>query len=67
MNNNVDAWEKYTGVYEPVFYDLKLKNGRLVSHCWPQEGNYHPVDSSGEAYIEGYRIDSIRKCERQWD
>ncbi|QHT71322.1 hypothetical protein GXP67_34040 [Rhodocytophaga rosea] len=61
MNN----WIKYTGEHDKQYYDLKLKTGRLVAHCWPYKGIFNPVNRSNEWPIEGWRIDEIRVCEMQ--
>jgi len=57
-------WEKYTPGYQASirkqYYDLQLKSAREVFHCWPDAGHFTPVDGSGEAFIEGWKVDSIR-------
>lgn len=63
----MNDWTKYNGTCDDQFYDLKLKNGRVVTHCWPWLGNFNPVDGSGIANIMGNCIDSIRLSNQQWD
>lgn len=63
----MNEWEKYTGKYQNQFYDLKLKNGRIIIHCWPLEGNFNPVDGVSKTSIEGNYVDFIRVCHQQLD
>ena len=63
MNN----WMQFSGEYEKKFYDLTLKSGTIVYHCWPYKGNFNPVNRTGACYIEGSRIEKIRISETQWN
>ena len=63
MNN----WMKFTGAYEKQFYDLTLKSGTIIYHCWPYKGNFNPVNGTGASYIEGARIEKVRISEIQWN
>lgn len=63
----MENWQKYTGDYQPLFYDLKLKSGTVVMHCWPFAHHFTPVNSSGDNYIEDWRVAEVRVCEKQWE
>lgn len=34
-------WKKYTGEYEKIFYDIKLKSGKIIENCYPNAGTFH--------------------------
>ena len=63
-NPLMHSWQKYSvalGASLPQqYYDLCLKSTRLVLHCWPYAGYFTPVDNSGENYIEGWQVDTVR-------
>jgi hypothetical protein len=61
----MNTWMKFNGEYDKQYYDLKLKTGRLVTHCWPYKGTFNPVNRTNEWPIEGWRIDEIRISEMQ--
>ncbi|MDJ1469522.1 hypothetical protein QNI19_11040 [Cytophagaceae bacterium DM2B3-1] len=63
----MDEWKKYTGKCGNQFYDLKLKSGRVIIHCWPWKGNFNLVDGVSNTCIEGDYVDFIRVCHQQWD
>ncbi len=63
----MQEWQKYTGEYSQQFYDLKLKSGTIIYHCWPFGGNFTPVDGTGDVYIDGGRVDFFRVCQFQWE
>jgi hypothetical protein len=63
----MNEWKKYIGTCKDQFYDLKLKNGRVINHCWPWLGNFNPVDGSDLVNIAGEHIDAIRLSHQQLD
>lgn len=39
-----DEWAPYTGKYLKSFYDIKLKDGRIIRDCWPNNGKFRRTD-----------------------
>ncbi len=48
-------WIEYTGEYEKQFYNIKLKDGKIINNCWPNAGTFH---TDGEV-IDGHLVSSI--------
>jgi hypothetical protein len=47
-------WWPWAGRYDKKWYDVKLPNGELIRHCWPNAGTMYSQDGSGRAWaVEG--------------
>lgn len=46
-----DTWIPYVE-YEKEECDVKLKDGTVVNHCWPNAGKFNPLCSDIEAVLE---------------
>jgi hypothetical protein len=59
------GWFPYPGHYEKVFYDIRLKDGRVMCNCWPNAGQFHSVSGDGayvdEKYVTHYRFHEDEK------
>ncbi len=58
INNLPGEWEKFNGEYEKVFYDIELKDGEVIIHCYPNAGNFHTPDGRN---IDGIEVLKIRE------
>ncbi len=50
-----DEWKKYnpTDGYEKTMYDIKLFNGDIITHCWPNGGVWNIARKAGnEKYYD---------------
>lgn len=34
-------WWPYEGKYDKIWYDIKLKHGIIIYHCWPNANTFH--------------------------
>lgn len=55
-------WRPFIGMYQKKFYDVRLANGEIVKHCWPNAGNMCAIDGSGREWSD---IDPIEIRESQ--
>lgn len=53
MKENIiyDEWIPYID-YEKVECDVKLKDGTIVYHCWPNAGKFNPLCSNMDEVME---------------
>lgn len=49
-------WQLYDGNYQKELQDIKLKNGDIVYHCWPNAGYWHPSQRRGNEKYYGKDI-----------
>ncbi len=63
MNENKqgysDEWQPYTGDYDKFEYDVKLKDGTIITNCYPNAGNFQSLytyETSSEANVELIRF-----------
>ncbi len=42
-SNKEPEWEKFTGVYEKKFYDIRLYK-EVIHNCYPNAGTFHTPD-----------------------
>lgn len=55
-------WQPFTGDYEKQFYEVLLKGeGKILSHMYPNAGQFCAVDGSGKM-IDERQVEFIRKC-----
>ncbi len=54
-----DEWIPYVD-YEKAECDVKLKDGTIVYHCWPNAGKFNPLCSSTIDFIEEKVVVEIR-------
>ena len=41
---DVFNWKPYKGVYEKLWYDIKLEDGSILTNCYPNAGFFHSFD-----------------------
>jgi hypothetical protein len=44
------SWIIWDGNYEKVFYDIKLPDGTVYTHCWPNAGRMYALSPSGKIF-----------------
>jgi hypothetical protein len=49
-------WSVFDGDYEKVMQDIKLKNGDVVTMCWPNAGYWNICDDEGNEKYHGQEI-----------
>jgi hypothetical protein len=54
-----DEWIPYID-YEKAECDVKLKDGTIVYHCWPNAGKFNPLCSSTIDFVEEEVVVEIR-------
>jgi hypothetical protein len=54
-----DEWIPYTD-YEKSECDVKLKDGTIVYHCWPNAGKFNPLCSSTIDFVDEEDVVEIR-------
>jgi hypothetical protein len=61
MRNDIiyDEWIPYID-YEKAECDVKLKDGTIVYHCWPNAGKFNPLCSSTIDFVEEEAVVEIR-------
>jgi hypothetical protein len=49
-------WSSFDGDYEKSMQDIKLKNGDIVTMCWPNAGYWHVTEKKGNEKYYGRDI-----------
>ena len=44
--NYSTEWQPYTGDYDKFEYDIRLKDGRVRTNCYPNAGMFNSIDPS---------------------
>lgn len=58
----MNEWIPFTGEYEKQFYDIRLKDGRELVHCWPNAGDFHAFNG---VYVKGGYVTHFKVCDQQ--
>lgn len=59
MHNNqflTYQWQPYNGNYQKKIQDIKLKNGDIVTRCYPNAGFWNPTQKKGNEKYYGTEI-----------
>lgn len=54
-------WQKFTGDYKKVHYDIRKKSSNfiiMIENCWPNAGGFHTPDGD---FIKGEDVAEIRE------
>lgn len=43
MELKMADWQPFTGTYVKDWYDVRLPDGEIITHCWPNAGEFHDV------------------------
>lgn len=54
-NGEADKWRAFLGDgdYDKEWYDVRLPDGQIVKHCWPNAGRMNATDGSGQEWGAG--------------
>lgn len=47
------VWKLFDANYEKEFYDVRLKDGTIVTHCWPNAGRMNDIHDTGRSWGYG--------------
>lgn len=62
----MNAWQVFTGDCEKEFYDVQLHDGRTLSSCWPNNGEFFSMISKDTAsFAEVFAIRLLKDYEFQ--
>ena len=53
LNMNVDNWHEFDGDYSKDWYDVRLPDGKIIKHCWPNAGFMVATDGTGREWKPG--------------
>jgi hypothetical protein len=56
-----EEWKPYKGIYEKIYYDIKMCDGTVHETCWPNAGYFHPFE--GEM-VSGGKVGWIRPTQK---
>lgn len=51
-------WQSFDGDYEKEIQDIQLKDGTIISECWPNAGFFIP--SGGKKHIPVDQVKFVR-------
>lgn len=52
-----NQWLPFTGQYEKQFYDIKLHDGHVLEHCWPNADTFHTdMGVFAASLVKEYRV-----------
>lgn len=57
-NSLTKEWSKYYGDYSKQMQDIKLRNGDIITMCWPNAGKWTSCEKQQLAKYEGEQIDN---------
>lgn len=70
-----DDWATWSGDYDKEWYDVRLPDGTVIPHCWPNAGVMMAMDASGRSFRPGtvearysptHPADGLPQREKPW-
>jgi len=58
------GYNKYTGEYDKIYYDIITIHGNKYEHCYPNAGIFHTGIGK---FVDGNNVFAFKKSERQFD
>jgi len=55
----MNRWIPYNGDYEKQFYNIRLKDGRVLKCCWPNAGMWFVLNG---AMIKSDQVTHVQIC-----
>lgn len=59
-------WLPFTEEYVKQFYELRLPNGTIIQHLWPNAGKLVAIDGTDRMWLPGCGEFRECHCGNQW-